>query len=577
MTTSQARRVNVITRQRLLSDDFNNTGRMYGRSDALHSIAAGLGNAYLDNAIGKGGVVGGFLVECIPGTNRVKVLPGLGYVESTPTSPTFDPPVAVLDMVAEAEIDLTAYIDPGSPRLVVIEIEPAEVTLVTGVVDVFDPGTGIFGFDPAAARVTGSQPILSVNAGAAAANPVVPVGPSGKLPLAVVKLVAAQASFADAYAPVLMCRPLLYAESGHMAPDSYVRGGGVGVGEESGGALINLTDCYINKLSCSLLGLDAEVAGLILFATLGRTFETQTTATLLGTRQPVYAYAVAPPWRPADYGTIAPREAWQRNPNQVPYASTQNIVGGSGPTFTSLSAETATSPGLTHRNAIVVWDNIAPYGAERGAGNAPIQIVDARGPHPDHAPGGPGILDLEVSQDVAWGNAQTSTDSVYIGSVAALNLVASFMGQAVIGSGLIRITDVSPPAPNNRRPLFTTTVTVGLTSFYPGRFPTMLVGDTEILPPAAQQLDLWATHITGAGGVATVSILPNVGFGAGSATGGWSLSYDTVQSGTVTTIMPTIEVQRDAADACLYSLTNPGGGTLIVTLTNYVDAFLASR
>lgn len=583
MTTSQVRRVNVITRQRLLSDDFNNTGRMYGRSQALHSLAAGLGDGYLDGGLGKGGVIGGLLVECIPGTNRVRVSPGLALVESTPTSPTFDPPVAVIEQMVEAEIDLTAHIDPGSPRLVVIEIEPSEATLITGVVDVFDKDTGTFGFDPAAARVVGSSPVLSVNAGAPAANPVVPTGLAGRLPLAVVKLVAAQGSFSDAYASVLMCRPLLRADGGALVPSDYVRGGGISVGEESGGALINLTNCYISRTTCSLLGLEAEVAGLIQFATRGRTPDTTNVAGLLGTRQPVYAYAVPPPWRPTDYGTIAPREAWQRNPNAVPFASAQNIIGGSGSTFISLSAETPSSPGLTHRNAIVIWDNLAPYGAERGAGNAPIQIIDARGPHPEHAPGGAGTLPLEPPQDPAWGNDQPSTDSVYLGSVAALDLAADFMAQTTSGSRVLILDKVDSAGvfAGTRRPvaMFTTTST---TAIYPGHFPSMDAADDEVIPSYCDAIELYYSFTAGIGpGTANFFLFPSVGFGrpeiAGTPLSGTGRSVDTATAEDYLT-SSNFSIKRDGSGSIQKALTVAAGSTsLFVELVGYVDPFIAAR
>ena len=570
----QVPRVNVITRQRLLSDDFNNASRLLSKAMLLGELARSTGDEYLLPSGGMGGVIGGFLVECLPGSNSIRVQGGIALVAATPVSATYDPPVIWMQIDGPTTIDLSGLIDAGNPRLVTIELQPAEVALATTPVDVFDPGTGTFSVDPAAARVIGSQPTILTTAGAAGVAPVVAAGTVGRIPIAIVKLVAGQASFTDGFASVLMCRPLLDAPGDKLVPRDYVAGGGVSVGEESGGAIVNLTNLYLSNVTASLAGIEASIAGMIPFATRGRT-SSASPAAMLAIAQPVYGYAAPPPWA-GDYGNVAAREAWQRNPNAIAFASVQNIVGGSGSTFLSLAAETTTSSGLTLRNAIVFWETSGPFGLERGAGNAPLQVVDARGPHP-------GALTLDAAQDPTWGPTQDVTESVYIGAVSSLNVGASFMAQASSGHGVIRAIDkIDQITPLIRRPFFGTNLAAANQPLYPGRFPGMLVGDVEVLPTSADTLDVLYVFTAGTGAGNPLFVLGSeLGFGRTDNTlyvGAVGLHADTT---TVTGLAIGNEVTRvirSAADSIRYTLVIAAGGTsLVVGLSAYVDAIIAAR
>jgi hypothetical protein len=580
--SAQVPRVVVNTRQRLLSEDFNSISRLTSRALLMLELARETDEDYLLGGLGRSGVVGGFMVRCIPATNLVEVAPGIALLAQAPISTTYDPPVVWVQSDSAVQLDLSALIDPANPRLVTIEVGPSDVAIVTTPVDIFDPGTGLFGVDPSAPRVLGSAPVWSTSAGAAAASPVIAGGTVGRIPLAVVKLTAAQANFGDEFASVLMCRPLLGADADRFVPSGYVDGGGCSVGEESGGALVGLTDIYLSRLTASLAGLEAEVSGMIPFPTRARTTNLTSPAVLLAQAIPVYGYAVPPPW-PGDYGPMAPREAWQRNPNAVPFATAGNVVGGSGPTFVSLAAETPSSLGRTFKSAIVFWDDVAPSGLERGAGNAPLQVVDARGPHPDTAPGGAGSVTLEATQDPTWGPSQTASESVYLGAVSSLNLANNFMAQADTGAGRLRLIDLVQIAGlTKRRPYREDALDVALTSVYPGRFPGMLVGNPSIFPVGAQQVEMWVRYTTGAAGAFQAALFPPFGFGAiegGVATlGGWSVSVDGSLSGAMTMTSPTIELELGASGQVSYFLnvTAPGG-SFIMAPTSYVDALLAAR
>jgi hypothetical protein len=584
--SSQFPRGNVITRQRLLSDNFNKSNRLVARGVILGELARSLGDDYLASAAGRGGVIGGFLVRCLAGSNTIEVAAGIGFVATTPTSATYDPPVLWIEIDSPQTVDLASLIDGGNPRLVTIELQPAEVSLVTAVVDVFDPGTGTFTVDPTAAQVVGSEPTIVASAGAAAAAPVVAGGTVGRLPIAVVKLAAGQVSFTDEFASVLMCRPMLDAGGERMIPRDYVAGGGCSVGEESGGAIVNLTNVYLSRMTASILGLEAELAGLIVFATRGRTPDTTSPTDLLTDPQPVYGYAAPPPWAD-DYGPLAPREAWQRNPNAVTFASTQNIVGGGGSTFISLSAQTTSSPGRTLRNAIVIWDVEAPYGLERGAGNAPLQVLDARGPHPDTAPGGAGSITLDATQDPTWGPDQEITETAYLGGLSSLGIALDFMAQRYEGSGEVRLLDiVDAVGATHRRPLgaYTTTV-VGSADFYPTHYPDMLVGDVDVFPTTTDSISLYAYFVTGVAGVVGFSIgSGGVGFGQSELDaalvpyiGNRSIQINGALSGAVTIAEEFNRITIDAGRAAKRWMTAGAGTSLAVAPTAYTDLVIAAR
>jgi hypothetical protein len=575
--SSQFPRGNVITRQRLLSDNFNKSNRLVARGVILGELARSLGDDYLASAAGRGGVIGGFLVRCLAGSNTIEVSAGIGFVATTPTSATYDPPVLWIEIDSPQTVDLASLIDGGNPRLVTIELEPAEVSLVTAVVDVFDPGTGTFTVDPTAAQVVGSEPTIVPSAGAAAAAPVVAGGTVGRLPIAVVKLAAGQVSFADEFASVLMCRPMLDAGGERMIPRDYVAGGGCSVGEESGGAIVNLTNVYLSRMTASILGLEAELAGLILFATQGRTPDTTSPVDLLTDPQPVYGYAAPPPWAD-DYGPLAPREAWQRNPNAVTFASTQNIVGGGGSTFISLSAQTTSSPGRTLRNAIVIWDIEAPYGLERGAGNAPLQVLDARGPHPDTAPGGAGSITLDATQDPTWGATQEITETAYIGGLSSLGTGAHIMGQTYRGRGVVQAIDFMDFGASAFRPGIRVTATTASGTLYPSRFPGMLVGDDSILPSTTLAVYISGdSDVTGGNHILDVREELGQGFpGAVNAVGSNRFASD------ATTVdiewsASWIRVGVDGSLSCIFSLDAGTAGTISLVLAGCEDAILGAR
>lgn len=582
MGESGVKRQKWGSQQRIQSNDFNGVSDLSARALIETTWAMSFGDAYRAIAAGVGGVVGGFMVQAVPGTQNVVVSPGLALIPHAQDNPATDSPMVWIQSDASETLDLSALVDPTNPRLVTIEISAdLGVTFVSENRGKIDPLTGVYStasFD----IIVGGQPTYHATAGTAAASPVVATGTAGRIPLAVVKLTAAQATFADAYAPVLLCRPLVAAMGDRLAPTDYVRGGGISVGQVTGGVFVNLTTLVVGSASMNLAGLEASVGGSFNAQTEGRTIDGTTFAGLTGAVQPVYVYAANPPWAD-DYGDVAPREAWQRNPNEVLPSADHSIIDGEGSTFLSLLGSTGDTPGRAFRNAIVFIDSAAPWGTDNGASNgAPVRVIDARGPHPDTAPGGSGSITLDATQDPTWGASQVVSDTVYLGACSAI-ATANFVAQAYDGHGRIRLTDIFQIAgASDRRPGLESTIDVALTDFYPGRYPGMLVGDDEIFPSAAQHVELWIRATTGAAGAFSAKIFSKFGFGSieGGVTthGGWTFECDGSLTGAIEITEPTIELERDPDGACSFVLnvTAPGA-SLIMVPSAYTDAILASR
>jgi len=567
------------TLQRLTSDDLSDIGNLSGRALVESLWAMSFGDAYRAVAAGVGGVLGGYLVEAIAGTNTVRVSPGIALVPGTPADSSVDSPMVWVQADEPKELDLAALVDNANPRLVTIELSvDVDHVYVSGQRNKLDPNTGeylIESYD----LVVGGLPQYHATAGVASATPVVAAGTPGRIPLAIVKLVAGQAGFLNSHVSILMCRPLLGALGHRLVPRDYVRGGGLSVGEESGGSVSSTTFVTVHSCNCSLLGLDADPAGFVNFPTHGRTKDGTVPATLISAVQPVYAYAAPPPWA-NDYGAVAPREAWHRNPNAIDTSQEQSIVGGKGNTFMSLLAETAKTQGRARRNSIVLWDTAAPVGIDIGlADNAPVRVVDARGSHPDTALGG--SITINAVNDPTWGPSQVVTETVYLGCLSSIGS-ADFVAQSYRGAGeVVMIDEMDVLAGTGRRPLMVATTTTVSASIYPGKFPAMQVGDDAVVPAWGEIL-LGAFWTTGSdAGNATVFVGDKFGFGAGDPATpieGWYFQMDTTNTGPFTSATPEVRISPSADGSCTFACASPGANFRVTMwLRGWVDPFLASR
>ena len=77
--------------------------------------------------------------------------------------------------------NLTAFIDPGNPRWVAIEIAPGSTPEVVSARDVFQPALGTFTVANVT-KVERPEPVITVNPGAPAATPQLPAGQSAGSP-----------------------------------------------------------------------------------------------------------------------------------------------------------------------------------------------------------------------------------------------------------------------------------------------------------------------------------------------------------------------------------------------------------
>ena len=90
--SAQVPRLTVNTRQRLLSADINHISALTAKAMIMLELAREVGDGYTGASLGRSGVVGGFMVRCLPATNIVEISPGIALMASTAVSPTYDPP-----------------------------------------------------------------------------------------------------------------------------------------------------------------------------------------------------------------------------------------------------------------------------------------------------------------------------------------------------------------------------------------------------------------------------------------------------------------------------------------------------
>jgi hypothetical protein len=569
--------------QRLLSSDLNDISNLSARALIEAIWAMSFGDAYRSVAAGVGGVVGGYTVQAVAGTMNITVSPGIALIPQAPADAGTDSNMVLVQADAAETIDLSAYVDPAFPRLVTIEIDGSAFSFATENRDKINPVTGAYTVVPFDV-VVGYEVNYYVNAGVASAAPVLAAGVPGRIPIAIVKLATGMANFTDPYISVLWCRPLLAAMGDQLAMRGMAQGGGLSVGNETGGgAFANTARIDLGDARVELDGLPARAFGRAEFGINSRTPNTTTPAALIGSPQAVYAYAAPPPWA-VDYGDLAPRECRTRNPNNINiYTDPQAVVFGDGTTFLSLTY--ATSPTFqVLENCIVIYDNQPPAGLSYGnSGGAPVRVDDLRGPHPTTFAGG--TITLDATQDVTWGATQEVADSVYLGSVGSLGIIPNqFMSQAYQGAGRVRAIDEAVLAGTTYRPTRQYTVSTGiLDAFYPGRYPGMLVGDVEILPDYALHLELSGTLSVGAGpGAARLQIASEYGYGAQQISpalnGFWTARFasgDLPNSEFGSEVVP---IERDASGrASIYFQGGVGIASAVVVLTGYIDPILAAR
>lgn len=575
--------------QALRSDDLNDVSNLEGRALIEAIWAMSFGDAYRAVAAGVAGVVGGFTVTAQVGTLNVTVAPGLALIPRTPDDSTTDSNMVWVQNDASQTLSFAGLVDPIFSRLVTIEIEFEINVFKTENRPQLDPSTGqytLVAFDV----VVGGRPKYYVTAGAASAAPVVAPGTVGRIPLAIVKLPSAASgfvAFTDPYVSVLMCRPLLAALGGRLTTPRSVQGGGCSVGNSgAGGAFQNTQIVDVGDTRAELNGLPARAAGPAEFnGNNVRTPNTTTPAGILATARAAYAYAVPPPWND-DYGQVAPRESFVRNPNTVAlFFTPESVVLGENSTFVSLAYTDALGFNeVLLRNCIIIFDTLPPEGLSYGAsGTAPPRVNDMRGPHLSTIGGG--TITLDTTQDVTWGGTQTVGDAVYIGSVSSLGTApVQFMAQSYQGKGHVRVIDEAVTAGTTYRPTREYVASTGiLDPIYPGKYPGMLNADDEVLPPFVHAVDLSGTlSVGGVAGAVRLQLASEYGYGAPQISpallGFWTVRYAQADLPNSAFGGEVIPVERNALGrSSIYFQGGAGIATGTVILTGYHDPILAAR
>lgn len=286
--SSDYRRIIWNTRERIITDDFNNATALLHRAliETTLPIAQGGSGFY--------GVLRGLVVSIPGGDLTVNVSPGIAFIPGTaPTS--YDSATEVIELRAVESVDLTALVDGANPRWVVIEISATDGTETSSSRDQFNPSTGTF-TSSSVTKVMGSDPTIRAVAGTAAAQPVFPAGASGWIPLAYVYLDAAAADI-DA-GEMVQCRPVI------RPINSFSRRGG--------GCLVLAidTDVTVSDFEC-----DLGDGGPVISSS-GVEFDIYNTdlwvdgdaPPITATGQAIAVFAMRPPY-PAGYSALlAPRE-----------------------------------------------------------------------------------------------------------------------------------------------------------------------------------------------------------------------------------------------------------------------------
>lgn len=346
--------------------------------------------------IGQSGVLKGLLCSVVAATMRVSVGVGLGqFYDSTVSEP--DSKAKWMELRAAKEVTL-AVGDAANPRWDVIEIQPASVNGSAEVIDFFNPADNTF--TPAVVSVLKlSEAALQVRAGTPNANPKLPAGVAGWMPLAYV-YVAANALVLNVDR-VLHCRPILTPRRG-TTPDD----------------LLDNSSPFSEADTISGGGFRVDANGLAGFVNTamsgafpngGRPFYIPSNAPVLlsatgnydGGGLPVadtvvYAYAARPPY-PAGYdASLAPRELYIADTTTTNVAKT--IPQGS-------------------RGCIIVFSSTAPFHTALGQAGSPS--------------------DTSSFTDGLWGSVSIKrSDMIYIGAAFYELAILGLMIQRVSGAAV---------------------------------------------------------------------------------------------------------------------------------------------
>jgi len=295
-------------KQRLTSGGLNSQTSYLARntSEALRLLTG-----TDSETLGQTGIFRGFVCAVVAGTMRVSIAPGLGqFFDATVSEP--DSKAKWMELRAAKEVTVSAA-DGANPRWDVIEVQPASINGAAEIIDFFNPADNTF--TPAVVSVFKiSEAAAQVRAGTAGANPKLPAGTAGWVPLAYVYVGAAVVLLnADR---VMHCRPILHTRDGVYRgedPTGVLSPFAENLGIAGGGWAF-AADGYSGTLATSMSGRFAQ-GGLPFYLPSGTGIVLATAGNYEGGGLPagntlVHAY-VAPPPYPSGYdSTMAPREMY---------------------------------------------------------------------------------------------------------------------------------------------------------------------------------------------------------------------------------------------------------------------------
>lgn len=380
---SHIRRLVWNSRERLITDDFNNATILQNRALIEAALALGVGDG------SHSGVLRGLEVSVAGGSMNVVVGAGLAMILSTPAT-SYDSAYQWIEQLEAETVDLTAHVSGANPRWVLIAIEAASATEVSESRDIFNPALGTFA-SATVAKVVGSAPTLTVVAGTAAAAPVMPAPTSTQLPLGYVYI--EQSAVSLTAGDHVGCRPLLRLGRA----DFHADGGGFVVPGDS--FEIEPLDFYAE------LGDGGPPIGWTFVPTIdlddtGDTnyFVDSDGIPITGTGDAITLFACRPPYAAGGPASMAPRE----------------MVPGTN--------AVARIPSLCDdalQNCLLIATTTAQPGSSVLRGNS---------------------IDGQELNDGTWGGEIPTLGSVYVGSVSKMDGFDELIGQIYAGGGEVRFT-----------------------------------------------------------------------------------------------------------------------------------------
>ena len=197
------RRLVWNTRERLLSDDMNNSVNLL-ETKGTDEICAAMSGDLFRSGTPVSGIMSGGKVTANGSTLDVFISPMIGWKYGTPAT-TYDSAYLKVETATEIVLPLADDVDGAADRWVCIEVSPAEIAEVSEQRDIFNPTLGTF-IPQNVPVVYEPAPVVTVNVGVPSANPVLPPGTPGTIPLAYVYLAAGTSFIEDD--DIVMCRPL---------------------------------------------------------------------------------------------------------------------------------------------------------------------------------------------------------------------------------------------------------------------------------------------------------------------------------------------------------------------------------